>query len=148
MTLEELVFKFRHAIESAKESEADGYYFCKFPTGQCGTTSDMLAQYLIDNGYNHITYVNGTFYGNTPFDNQSHTWLEVNGLVIDIAGDQFKYHDQPLKYDIPVYVGPMNTYYRQFEITPGGAHEHLGLEKSWSNYYDLKNWYEAIKRYM
>lgn len=51
----------------------------------------MLAQYLIDNEYGEITYIDGTYYGDTPFDSQAHTWLEVNGLVIDITADQFKH---------------------------------------------------------
>lgn len=148
MTLEELVFTFRHAIDTAISNGENGYYFRKFPTGQCGTTSDMLAQYLIDNGYRQIIYVNGTYYGNTPFECQSHTWIEVNGLVIDITGDQFKYHNKPLKYNIPVYVGPMTVYYQQFEIPPGGTHEHFGLDSSWFNYYDLIKYYEMIMRYL
>lgn len=108
----------------------------------------MLAQYLIDNGYSHITYFNGTFYGDTPFDNQSHTWLEVNGLVIDITYDQFKYHDKPLKNDVPVYIGSMNEYYQLFDVSDGSVHEHFGLEQEWFNYYDLKKWYETIMRYI
>ncbi len=148
MGLNELVINFRNAIESAKANGESGYYFSKFPSGQCGTTSDMLAQYLIDNGYGEITYINGTYYGDTPFDTQAHTWLKVNGLVIDITADQFKHHENPLKCDIPVYIGPMTVYYQQFKILPGGAHKHFGLDKSWTNYYDLKKCYEIIIRYL
>ena len=48
MNLEKLVYNFRDAIETAIENGESGIFFRKFPTGQCGHTSDMLAQYLID----------------------------------------------------------------------------------------------------
>lgn len=105
--LETLVFNFRKAIETAKANNEPGELFRKFPVGQCGNTSDILAQYLIDNGINSITYVNGTYYGDDYNDRRAHTWLVVNGLVIDITGDQFKNEAEPLKNDVPIYIGPM-----------------------------------------
>lgn len=51
MRLEKLVTEFRKAIERAKNNNEQGEFFRKFPTGQCGNASDMLAQYLLDNGY-------------------------------------------------------------------------------------------------
>ena len=57
MELETLVHNFRKAIEAAQANYEPGEFFRKFPTGQCGHTSDMLAQYLIDNGIGPITYV-------------------------------------------------------------------------------------------
>lgn len=148
MEINKLVVNFRNAIENAKANGAKGEFFRKFPIGQCGATCDLLAQYLIDNGYKDIVYVNGTYYGDTPFDSQSHTWLEVNGLVIDITRDQFKFQDYPLKCDTPVYVGPMTAYYQQFETRPGGVFEHFGLDSSWTNYYDLIEYYKVIAQYM
>lgn len=148
MRLEELVSDFRKAIERAKDNNERGEFFRKFPTGQCGNTSDMLAQYLIDNGFSPITYVNGTYYGDHWDDMQAHTWLIVDGLLIDITGDQFKYHEAPLKNNVPVYVGPMTEYYELFEITPGGMHEHFGLDARWFNYHELKGWYKTILRYL
>lgn len=146
--LETLVSNFRKAIEAAKANNEPGDFFRRFPVGQCGNTSDILAQYLIDNGIGPITYVNGTYYGDGWDDRWAHTWLVVSGLVIDITGDQFKYHEKPLAYDVPVYIGPMTDYYRLFEIGPGGECEHFGLEKQWSNYHKLKDWYETILEYL
>lgn len=136
MSLEKLVYNFREAIIAAKKNNESGELFRKFPVGQCGHTSDILAQYLIDNGISSVTYVNGTYYDND--NSHAHTWLLVNGWVIDITGDQFKFFKEPLKYDIPIYIGPMTEYYHLFEINPGGMHEHFGLECSWSNYHELK----------
>lgn len=139
---------FRKAIEAAQDNNESGEFFSKFPTGQCGNTSDMLAQYFIDNGISPITYVNGTYYGNDFDEMQCHTWLVVNGLVVDITGDQFKYREEPLKNDVPVYVGNMTKYYQIFEIGPGGRYSHFGLDTQWINYHDLKQWYEIILRYI
>lgn len=147
-TLENLVFNFRKAIEAAKANNEPGEFFRKFPVGQCGNTSDILAQYLIDNGFAPITYENGTYYGDDWDDRWSHTWLIVEGLVIDITGDQFKYHNEPLKNNVPVYIGPMTDYYRLFEIGPGGNHEHFGLDGRWFNYRELKSWYNTILEYL
>ena len=104
MTLETLVFGFRRAIETAKANNEPGEFFRKFPVGQCGHASDMLAQFLIDKGIGPITYVNGTYYGSFGRVMQSHTWLVVDERIIDITGDQFKYHEAPLTYNIPVYI--------------------------------------------
>lgn len=146
--LETLIFNFRKAIEAAKENNEAGEFFRKFPVGQCGNTSDILAQYLIDNGIGPITYVNGTYYGDDYDDRWAHTWLVVNGFVIDITGDQFKDKAEPLKNDVPIYIGPMTEYYRLFEIGPGGKCEHLGLDPTWSNYHELKDWYKTILKYL
>lgn len=146
--LETLVFNFRKAIETAKDNDEPGEFFRKFPMGQCGNTSDILAQYLIDNEIGPITYVNGTYYGDDLEDRWAHTWLVVNGLVIDITGDQFKYHKRPLAYDIPVYIGPMTDFYRLFEVSPGGRCEHYGLEKQWIHYRELKSWHDVILKYL
>lgn len=148
MNLEELVYNFRTAIEVAKENGESGSFFRKFPTGQCGYTSDMLAQYLIYNGYESVVYVNGTYYGDEWDNRWSHTWLEVDEQIIDITGDQFKYHQEPLRNDIRIYIGPPNEFYKLFEGRPSSKHEHLGLNDQWTNYFELKQWYETILKYL
>lgn len=146
--LETLVLNFRRAIEAAQDNGEPGEFFRKFPVGQCSNTSDLLAQYLIDNGVGPITYMNGTYYGDDLEDRWAHTWLVVNGLVVDITGDQFKYHKGALTYDVPVYIGPMTEFYLLFEIGPAGKGEHFGLEEQWVHYHKLKDWYEIILKYL
>ena len=146
--LEELVVAFRKAIEAAIANGEQGELFRKFPVGQCGHTSDMLAQFLIDKGIGPITYINGTYYGSRGSITQAHTWLVVDGLIIDITGDQFKHHKAPLTNDVPIYIGPMTKYYHLFDTTHGSNHEHFGLEEQWSNYRELKAWYDTILKYM
>lgn len=146
--LKTLVFNFRKAIDVAKMNDEPEGFFRKFPVGQCGHTSDMLAQYLIDSGIGPITCVNGTYYGNNWNDKWSHSWLVVDGLIIDITGDQFKYQRRPLKNETPIFIGPMTKYYRLFETRPGEEYEHLGLDPKWSNYHKLKDWYKTILKYL
>ena len=122
--------------------------FTKFPVGQCGNVSDLLAQFLIDKGIGPITYVNGTYHGKHGNDMHAHTWLVIDDLVVDITGDQFKYHEAPLTNDVPIYIGPMTEYYQLFDTTHGSNHEHFGLETQWSNYREIQEWYEIILRYV
>lgn len=79
---------------------------------------------------------------------QSHTWLVVTELIIDVTGDQFKYYEAPLTCNLPVYIGPMTEYYKLFEITSGSQYEHLGFNEQWLNYQELKDWYETILNYI
>lgn len=146
--LETLVYKFRRAIEKAKENGEEGDFFVKFPAGQCGVTSDLLAQFLIDKGYDSIVYVCGKYYGKCFEDNQTHAWLCVEGKVIDITSDQFKSRSGPLHSDKEVYVGPMNDYYRLFECNIVNIHPHNGFEPEWTNYYELKRLYSIIQKFI
>ena len=148
MNINILVTKFRKAIEKAKNSE-NSEFFRKFPTGQCGYTCDLLSEYLHENGYTEISYVCGSYYGKSFDELQSHAWLEVNGIVIDITSDQFKFHCEPIKNNIPVYVGPITNYYRKvFEVDERDYHKHFGLCEEWTNYSELKTDYMAIMKYL
>jgi len=146
--LEDLVINFRKAIEAAKANGEPGELFRKFPVGQCGHVSDLLAQYLIDKGLSPITYVNGTYYGKNGDVMQAHTWLVVDDLIIDITGDQFKYHEVPLRNSVPIYIGPLNRFYQLFDTTHGSNHEHFGLVQQWFNYHELNAWYKTILTYI
>ena len=104
--IEELVVKFRMAIDEAKdESRFDkDQRFTNFPRG------------LFDNGYRKkITYVSATFY-DLELENPPHAWLVIeDDIVLDITGDQFRWYPEPLRFEEPVYVGPYNKFYNAFE---------------------------------
>lgn len=148
MKLEELVENFRRAIECAIDNNEESEYFRKFPVGQCGTTSYMLCQYLINNGVQDIDYVCGTYYPDNWEEWQSHAWLMVNNTVIDITADQFEHKRPPLQCNKPVYIGPLSDFYRLFEVHPGQRHRHFGLQPQWSNYCQLKKDFATILRYL
>ena len=110
---------FRDAIERAKRAgETDELnFFDRFPRGCCGDTSNLLAQYLCDNGIQTL-YVSGTYYyGESTYDSQNHAWLLVDDdIIVDITGDQFRLSDEFYCYDQSVYVGFENEFYRLFEV--------------------------------
>lgn len=146
--IRKLAVRFRSAIETAKELGEQHIYLKDFPVGQCGHVSDLLAQYLIDCGIYSVIYVNGTYYGDKLDDQWSHTWLEVDEIVVDLTADQFKYHERPLQNNTSVYVGKKNSWYDLFDIGCASCHQHKGLDTSWTNYYELKQCYDIINLYL
>lgn len=148
MALESLVSNFRKAIEAAIDNNEKDVFFKKFPFGQCGNTCDMLAQYLIDNGFSPVYYVNRIYYSPIRNDSQEHAWLEVNGQIVDITADQFKYKEKPLKSTCSVYVGPMNDYYKIFKSHPMDRCTHTGLDMCKCNNKELKKCYNTILKYL
>ena len=113
--LYDCALKFRQAIEKAKfagEFTNDRILF-KFPTACCGDASCLLGQYLLDYGISS-KYVCGMYYDNTGC--QSHAWIEVGDIIVDITGDQFKLQSKFFYYDIPVFVGKPDEMHLLFEV--------------------------------
>jgi hypothetical protein len=57
--------------------------FRNFPLGCCGDTCLLLAKFLINHGAGFPDYVVGTS------GRQSHAWLEIGSVIVDITADQF-----------------------------------------------------------
>lgn len=148
--VEQLASEFRTAIENAKaagEFEFD-FSFSQFPRACCGDTSDLLGQYLLENKIKS-TYVCGNRYFDNPEEGtQSHAWLLVDGLIVDITGDQFINNSLYYNYSIPVYVGTGDAFHFLFEVEERNVHEFCGIEN-----YDrmcrlrLFDLYNKIKKY-
>ena len=101
-------------------------FFGDFPSASCGPSADILAEYLLSKGVQNIEYVYG------ERDGGSHGWLEIEGLIIDITGDQFEdgvegifispnrdFHDQfsPLeRNDRPGVNGFLRDPYNKFKV--------------------------------
>lgn len=144
----DLSYRFRNAMNSAyKNGEFDNIVeLQRFPRGSCGMASCFLGEYLMENGVS-TRYINRTYYyGETSYDSQAHTWLEINAhLIVDITGDQFEDNPILMNYDIPVYVGDYTDFYELFESTPNGEYEliedHILSSKE-------KNLYNIIKMYL
>jgi len=81
--IEEEVIKARKIFEqySVNISKA---YFGSFPNRTCGDVCEILARWLSHKGVDNLTVACGEREG------QSHAWLEVNDLIIDITSDQFE----------------------------------------------------------
>ncbi len=119
MKIIKLANKVRSAIDKAKDQGEfiDDHRFKNFLTACCGVTTDLLAKFLFDNEITiQLNYVCGTYY-DTELELPNHAWLEFgNNYIIDITGDQFKHYPRPLRFDIPVYVGPYSDFHKSFEI--------------------------------
>ena len=142
-TLLYLISNFRNAIDKAKsDGRFSKYsYFRDFPTGCCGTTSDILGTYLFEKGI-HTRYVCGTYRDNGFENIQSHAWLILDdSTIIDITGDQFKYNELFYCNDKKVYVGKKNEFYKLFE-EDFPPHEIYCLD------YEDRAIYNIIKEYL
>ena len=74
-----------------------------FPTGSCGDCSMILGTYLITQGFENVEYVVGID------GEQSHAWMECEGIIVDITADQFGPN-----FD-PVIVTKDRTWHDQFQ---------------------------------
>lgn len=151
--LHRIARSFRDAIDAAKANREPYIFFNKFPYGQCGYTTDLLAKYLTSKGYTRMIYETGVYYWEDSDSNpdhipRQHTWLLVEGLIIDITRDQFKDFDEPVKNNIPVYVGPKTPYYELFEVHPYGRCETSGYNTNSLKGKDLDSWYQVILKYL
>lgn len=146
--LKKIASNFRTAIEIAKDhGEFKSIVpFSRFPRGCCGDTSDLLAQYLLEHHINSL-YVCGNRYFPDPDEGtQSHAWLVVNGLIIDITGDQFSDRVSYYNYNERVYVGPGDAFHDLFTVTASDIYEFHGIQ-SYSNASRLLYLYNIIKKY-
>lgn len=86
--VEACVRLFRVAIDAAGSSPWNAKHIA-FPRGACGHAAELLGRYLIDRLQIRPDYVNQVAYEDIEGWQNSHAWLEWNGLTIDITGDQF-----------------------------------------------------------
>lgn len=102
MDLRTIIHAFRKSLE---EQHAQGRLppgWEDFPSGCCGASSKILADYLKAQLGVQAEYVCG------DLDGQTHAWLEFDGNVIDITGDQFA--GRP-----PVFISPRDRWYCSWE---------------------------------
>lgn len=136
MGLYKVALSFRLAIEEAiSAGDITDLNMLNFPTGCCGCVSNLLQRFLFERNI-HTNYISG------QYGSESHAWLETEyGIVIDITGDQYKYHE--LRFSKPVYVGKRNN----------GFHDKFNLDTpvpycEWDESYGIgrknKELYDAI----
>ncbi len=108
--------KYRDAIIEARNNNSFlKWPMNRFPYGCCDDASDLLAQYLLSNNI-YTKKVYGVYRDDDLEHTCSHVWLKYKDLILDITGDQFKYCDYLLNYDIPVYVDHMDEFHKLFKI--------------------------------
>ena len=109
-----LASEFRHALESVVDKHQYGRLTMlqSFPNGCCTYASDLLAEYLIENGI-HRERIQSL---NSESDKGyfSHCWLLIDDMYcLDITGDQFNAKALFKKYrPIPnCCIAPKGTFY-------------------------------------
>ena len=150
MRLFQLAEKFRSAILRAN---ANGEFFREcfielFPRGNCGIVCDLLGRYFLEYANVRSWYTSG------EMESECHVWLTVeNGSIVDITGDQYSNRTGTLYYDLPVYVGQIDAFHKQFrlngeplEITPNDWTPDLLGETS--NQRKKRIAYEKIMKYV
>jgi hypothetical protein len=98
----ELATSFRLAVETVVQTGNVPMHIQGFPRGCCGITSQLMGDYFNTLGIGELFYVCGMKEG------ASHAWLEVDGLIVDITGDQFS--DRP-----GIYVDKPDAWYGEWE---------------------------------
>lgn len=89
--LREQITAFRAAIHEGQAANDDGLsYMGRFPSNCCDHASHFLFLWLFDQGHRDFIWVTA------KVGEQSHVWLELNGVIIDIAADQFPGIRQPV----------------------------------------------------
>lgn len=122
--------RFRQMIENADRSKLP-IEFENFPGWAPGSRDDekiheswgrieapiLLAQYLIDLGYGIPTYVRAELYD--PYLRWAHTWIELDGIILDIALDG-------LFNDVPKVIATRDLYwheiFRRLDENPVAIH--------------------------
>ena len=110
--LRTLATRFRRAVRDTDPSEVDPevrFIVAAFPKGVCGAICFLLGHYLRKNGFPGAEYCNGI----RRSDGESHAWIETEGLIVDITGDQFA------EIDDEVIVTADFTWHRRFSERPG-----------------------------
>ena len=147
--LTSLVTQFRKAIDAAYATGKfeNEILFKHFPTGCCGDAVDLLGQYLLENGIDSY-YVCGNYNFKDPELNaQSHAWLTVGALIVDITGDQFKHKSEFLFYDRPVFIGKSDKFHSLFKVKDRDVHPFIGIENLNFAYPRLSMLYKIITEY-
>lgn len=131
----EMSSSFRKAMEDAIDSgNLHDVNLLGFPNGCCTYASDLLQRYLFENGI--VTIQMSGEYGN-GWTAESHAWLEtLDGIVIDITGDQYK--NKSLKFTIPVYVGTrFDGFHDRFDLHEPDEYDPYRQDQSFEKCYNI-----------
>lgn len=98
----QITHAFRRGFEIQKGLGLLPEWLQGFPSGCCGVASELFGHYLNTQHGLQAEYVCG------DLDGSSHAWLELDGVVIDITGDQFD--GRP-----PVFIAVKDEWYAGWE---------------------------------
>lgn len=85
----EAAMVFRAALDAVDSDIWLAAMIDQFPVGACGHASELLGRYLRDTLSIECAYVLKDLMNPDGSWRSGHAWLEYDGLIIDITGDQF-----------------------------------------------------------
>ncbi|MGE8296000.1 MAG: hypothetical protein ACN6PH_10680 [Pseudomonas sp.] len=124
--------RFRQAIQKIPASGRP-IDFRNFPSGSCGSTSELIGTYLEGLGFGKFYYVHGSKPGI-----ESHAWIKQGRLIVDLTADQFH------EINIPVMVLDESPWHNEFEISACHAIDLVATDKT--AFLPLLPFYEKILR--
>ena len=141
MNLNESVSKFRSAIE--RLGKYSFYHTslstANFPRGCCDDVSILLAEYLEESGYTNVNLIHGS-QGGLKKELQSHDWLLVGSIIVDITADQF---DWKVYDNLSVIVSEKSEFHASFDQVDKGRA--LDTERSTQRRGEFCGAYSVIK---
>lgn len=87
--IEAAATRFRAALDAVDRTLWEHIHINNFPRGACGHCAELLARYLHERFGIVADYVSHNLGRGDGALEDGHAWLELNGLLIDISGDQF-----------------------------------------------------------
>jgi hypothetical protein len=87
--IEAAATQFRSALDGIDRALWEHIHINNFPRGACGHCAELLARYLHDRFGVIPDYVSHNLDRGDGALEDGHAWLELNGFLIDISGDQF-----------------------------------------------------------
>lgn len=135
-----LAIEFRTMIEQARDARCfpSRDRLSGFPRGCCDDATDLFAHHLWKTFGVKTVRADGSYYDDNPENSIWHTWLEVDGIIIDLTADQFPEYKS-------TYVGEQDKFHAMFEVE---RQEYIGYmslgDGCWNR---MKMCYEAIIRY-
>lgn len=94
--------EFRAALDAMDRKHWERFLLPNFPRGACGHCSEMLALYLTQKLGITPDYVSRNLIAADGSSDHGHAWLEWDGLLIDISGDQFGWEPVVVTRSFPV----------------------------------------------
>ena len=88
-TIRQAATMFRSALDAVDPKIWLAVTIDDFPRGACGHAAELLGRYLRDMFAIESIYVLKDFWDSEGTWRGGHAWLEHDGLIVDITGDQF-----------------------------------------------------------
>lgn len=152
--IKEYATRFRKAIEAARDAgefdpQKRNQYepMVKFPDDCCDDTVILFIHYLFHEFGKDSLEVKGSYYSKQLDCTCFHWWQVFEGWVVDLTGDQFENDSDIRIKTIPVYVGPMGDFHKQFVIVQ--SNHSCGIECLGTDSHErMYKLYKSIMKHM